>query len=117
LVAVSYASDLYPFFNMVRNALNRTTGGCTGASCHTGGQNPRFDLAPNTLFSQLLNPAPLTPTNRYVDRPPPDTTFASATVNLLFNKPGGGVSHTGLTFPSNRVTIIKAWIQQGALDN
>jgi hypothetical protein len=36
---------------------------------------------------------------------------------LLFNKPGGGVSHTGLTFPSNRVTIIKAWIQQGALDN
>jgi adhesin/invasin len=97
---LSFASDLYPFFN----------GTCAAAGCHNT-FSPRMDQAAATVYATLLNP-----NQRYVI--PNDTTSSNVTLNLLWRKPGtAGVTHTGSTFASAIVTAIKAWIRQGAPNN
>jgi adhesin/invasin len=98
---VSYATDLYPYLN----------GTCTGLGCHSN-NNPIMATTAANLYSTLLNTA----NQRYVI--PSDTTSADLTRNLLWRKPAtAGVTHTGGQFAAEIVTVIKAWIRQGAPNN
>ena len=102
--AVSFASDLVPFFRRTQ-----ATGGCTNSSCHGNsnpGQVPNYDQATASLYAFLA-------VNRYVVAG--DSTNSSTSTNLLWRNPALG--HTPGPFPSNLVTIIKAWVRQGAPNN
>ena len=98
---VSFASDLIPFFQRLQVAGN-ATGGCTAGACH-GFTTADYNLLRNTGPGRYVNP--------------PDSVTSSSSINLLWAKPGGNTSHTGGIFPANRVTIIKAWVAQGAPNN
>jgi hypothetical protein len=105
--AVSFASDLVPFWRR-----SQATGGCINSSCHGNsnpGQNPNYEQATSTLYTFL------TTGTRYVS----DTTTVTGTVNYLWRKPAkAGITHSPPSaFPTNLVTVIKAWIAQGAPNN
>lgn len=103
--AVSFASDLVPFFRRTQ-----ATGGCTNSSCHGNSnpfQVPNYDQATASLYAFL------TSGTRYVVAF--DSTNSSASANLLWRNPALG--HTPSAFPTNLVTIIKAWVRQGAPNN
>ena len=95
---VSFGTDLVPLL------------GSNCAGCHLA-TPPHFGAAPATIYSELL-----VGTQRYVI-PSDSISTAAGTKNLLFAKPGGVVAHGGGTFSASLVTIIKAWIQQGAQQN
>ena len=100
--AVSFGTDLAPFVRRTQAA-----GGCTQAGCHGSSQVPNFSSADATLYAFL------TTGSRYVVAS--DSVNSTTTTNLLWRKPGLG--HTPPAFPANRVTLIKAWIAQGAPNN
>jgi hypothetical protein len=96
---VSYASDLYPWF-----------AGCDGGGCHSANA-PIVDAGAPALYTTLRNP-----NLRYVI--PNDSTTATATTNLLHQMLSNpSLSHTGGQWPAEVVTVIKAWIRQGAPNN
>ena len=100
---VSFASDLVPSFQRTQ-----PNGGCTQAGCHGASQVPNFTSSAAALYPFL------TTGTRYVV--PGDSVNSTTTTNLLWRKPSVA-PHTGGVFPANRVTIIKAWIVQGAPNN
>ena len=100
---VSFASDLVPFFKRLPSQ-----GGCTLNGCHAT-QLPNFaDPVVSNIYSVL------TTGTRYVIAG--DSVNSSTTTNLLWRKPSIA-PHSGGVFPTNLVTVIKAWIRQGAPNN
>lgn len=99
IVAVSFNSDIYPYLQ----------GGCATAGCHNA-QVPVMNQAAGTVYTTLLNP-----NQRYVV--PGDSINSSTTANLMWRKNSGLQAHTGGTKAASVLTVIKAWIRQGALNN
>jgi adhesin/invasin len=100
--AVSYATDLQQYWNDYS---------CTG--CHSGAQAPALSPPSSSSYAALV-----TGNQRYVI--PGDSvtrTLAPTAKNLLIYWPTSANPHTGGTIPSNLLTIIAAWIAQGAKQN
>ncbi|MBC7894122.1 MAG: hypothetical protein H7066_01850, partial [Cytophagaceae bacterium] len=99
IVAVSFTSDIYPYLQ----------GGCSTAGCHNA-QSPVMSQPAGTVYVTLLNPS-----QRFVI--PGDSINSSTTANLMWRKNSGLQAHTGGTKAASVLTVIKAWIRQGALNN
>jgi hypothetical protein len=99
IVAVSYNADIYPYLQ----------GGCATAGCHNL-QVPVMNQPAGTVYATLRNPS-----QRYVI--PGDSITSSTTANLMWRKNSGLQAHTGGTKAASVLTVIKAWIRQGALNN
>jgi hypothetical protein len=100
VVTVSLASDLMTLF------------GGTCAGCHNGGATP-LDF---TGGAAAVYPRVTVASQRYVV--PGDSVTIAGPKNLLFHwpSPANGV-HSGGNLITNVLTIIKAWIKQGAPNN
>ncbi|MGE0439226.1 MAG: Ig-like domain-containing protein [Gemmatimonadales bacterium] len=87
------------------------------ASCHKpGGAAPGLNLSGSAaaVYQALRVPAGKA-ANYYVA--PGDSVSGTASLNALWYWPRPGGSHTGTKYTTSRLTIVKAWIKQGALQN
>lgn len=91
---VSYKNDIIPLW-----------GQCVG--CHKGSTPPDLrDDSSHSSYDSLLN--------GYVV---PDDAEASILYKSLINADGVSLMPPGNPWPQSKITLVKAWIEQGAKDN
>lgn len=105
--AISFAGHVKPIFA-------RT---CTGY-CHPGGYAP-MSLEPQVAWNNLVNAPSSSCANRARVTPLNATASGSNLMSKLTGEElcGGGMMPPGGRLPDEDIATIRAWIQQGALDN